>query len=296
MRVGTIDLGGSHVTAASVVLDQGKVSIERRESAVLDPDDSTEGLLERIASVAAPLSTGTGWAVAIPGPFDYANGVGTFEGVGKFQALRNIDLGVRLSSGLGVRSDAVRFLNDASAYGIGEWAFGAARGHRRVICLTLGTGLGSVFLLDGREVRDGSAVPPDGHLHRVRFRGDPIEDFVSSRAIQAHYQRLTGIRLSVERISARARAGDTMAVEVLASAMRVLGRVLATWADSFGANAIVVGGAICQAWDLLELPLRTGMASTEPEVPVLVRSQLLDAAPLLGAAQWFTGSWVVPRT
>ncbi|MCF2435267.1 ROK family protein [Streptomyces thinghirensis] len=48
---------------------------------------------------------------------------------------------------------------------MGEYGAGAATGHDRVVCLTLGTGVGSSFLSAGRPVHSGPGVPPSGHVH-----------------------------------------------------------------------------------------------------------------------------------
>ena len=54
---------------------------------------------------------------------------------------------------------AVQFLNDADAFALGEWWAGAAKGGRRVVAATLGTGLGSAFLADGHIVHDAPGIP-----------------------------------------------------------------------------------------------------------------------------------------
>jgi glucokinase len=231
------------------------------------------------------------WAVAVPGPFDYLQGRGSFQGVGKFDALSGVDLRAELARGLGVPPSAVSFVNDATAYGIGEWAFGAARGHRRAICLTLGTGIGSVFLIDGIAVDQGQNVPPEGHMHLQSFRGRPLEEFVSSRAMEAHYRALTARESSVKQIFARARSGEVQALEVIDAGMSVLGASVGPWSEAFGASAIVIGGSISRGWDVLEAPLRRGLASHSASVArdvLLAPACLLDDAPLLGAAAWLS--------
>ncbi len=78
----------------------------------------------------------------MPGPFDYPTGVGRFAGVGKFESLAGVDVGAGLRERLTGRAERLCFLNDADAFAIGEYRAGAARGHQRVVCLTLGTGWG----------------------------------------------------------------------------------------------------------------------------------------------------------
>jgi hypothetical protein len=67
-----------------------------------------------------PARAASRWAIALPGPLDYERGIGPYEGVGKFHALRGCDLRAALRPHLpGVTS--VSFHNDAHAFLLGEW-------------------------------------------------------------------------------------------------------------------------------------------------------------------------------
>src|SRR4029078_2642228 len=121
--------------------------------------------------------------VAIPGPFDYAKGVGRYEGVAKFESLTGLDLGAALRAALPGRAERIAFVNDADAFVLGEWTWGAAAGHRRVAGITLGTGVGSGVVDEGRVVVDVPLVPPDGSVHLLSIDGLPLEESVSRRAM-----------------------------------------------------------------------------------------------------------------
>ena len=121
-------------------------------------------------------------------------------------------------------------------------------GHRRAAGVTLGTGLGSAFLEDGRIVDTGPRVPFEGSLHLVSYRGRPAEETVSRAALLASYG---DPRLDVRDVAIRARNGDRRARRVFDELASALGEITAPWLDSFGASCLVVGGSISQAWDLL---------------------------------------------
>ena len=266
-----MDVGGSHVTAALVQGDR----VTARADAELDPHGSAEHILGTITDVGRKLGQHSRWTLAFPGPFDYERGIGTFEGVAKFGAIAGVDLTAELGARLGAR---VGFVDDADAYIMGEWAAGAARGHSRVIGVTLGTGVGAAFLVDGHPQADGPGVPPGGNLYPESYLGGPIEDTVSTRALLASY----GHRgMSVREVFERARMGEASAAAVVGSTMEHLGRFVAPFIEHFGATAFVVGGSISQSWDLIEPALRRGLGDTHVAI---ARSELLDDAPLLGAA------------
>lgn len=276
--VPVLEIGGTHVTAALVDTDRGTVHEAHRRP--LDADGSAEAIVEdllRAARLLAP-PTGATWGVALPGPFDYATGIGRYHGVAKFEALNGFDLGAALREGLPASPAAVRFLNDADAFGLGEWAVGTLAGHTRGLALTLGTGIGSAFLADGEVVDSGPSVPPDGNVHLLEIDGAPLEETVSRRAILAAYGQPDA---DVADIAEAARGGERRARDVLWTAFSALGKALSPWVDTFGATIVVVGGSMAGSWDLVAEPLRSGLGEV-----ALVRSRLGDAAPLVGAGLW----------
>lgn len=119
--------------------------------------------------------------MALPGPFDYESGLALFRDVGKFDALYGVNVRTELSRRMRPAPGALRFLNDADAFGIGEFVAGATAGHERAVCVTLGSGVGSAFLDHGEPVNDGPDVPPDGSAHLLSYEGRPLEETVSRR-------------------------------------------------------------------------------------------------------------------
>ncbi len=286
-RVRVLDVGGSHVTAAIVAAAGVTARIEGRAERDIDPHAERHALLDAIVLPAHEVDPAAEeCVVAMPGPFDDDTGIGTFAGVAKFAAIAGVPLHAEFARRLGIDPTAVRFLNDAVAYGIGEWAYGAAERAHRSVCITLGTGVGSAFLVDGRPVTTGPTVPPDGYAFRMEVHGAPLEETVSTRAIVRAYTASSGRVATVADIAASARAGDAPAAAVLDHAMRSLGLALAPWLARFAADELVVGGSISRSWDLIDAPLRAGLSDGGGEPALVRRSTLLADAPLLGAAAW----------
>ncbi|MFE0417936.1 ROK family protein [Streptomyces tendae] len=290
-----LEIGGTHVTAALVDLSAGTVH-GRPAREPLTPQGGAEEILGRLARAASRLEAppSATWGVAVPGPFDYAAGVALFQGVGKFDSLYGTDVGAALRARIRPAPAALRFVNDADAFGIGEHTGGAAAGHARAVCLTLGSGVGSAFLVDGMPVNDGPLVPPEGSAHRLVLDGRPLEETVSRRAIRAAYARAQDGDPDdvpdVRGIAARARAGDAPAGTVLAHAFRALGVAMAPWTIRFGAGVLVVGGSISASWDLVVAPLREGLSDGGAAGLRVAPALLPDTASLLGAARWAASS------
>lgn len=278
--VPVLEIGGTHVSAALVDPLSGRVA--RTFRAALDADGSADALLGAFVAAADALEVvgASIWGVAMPDPFDYVSGVALFEGVGKFGALNGVDVGAALRSRL---EAGVAFLNDADAFVLGEWAAGTARGFARCTGLTLGTGVGSGWLVDGRIVDPGD--PPGGRIHAVPVDGRPLEDVVSRRALRREFAAAGGTPWAdVREITALARAGDVVARRVVDAAYSSLGALVGPRVAAFGADVLVVGGSIAAAWDVLTGPFGAGAAragAVLPPVRVVVDS---DRSALVGAA------------
>jgi glucokinase len=279
MTAAALDIGGTHVSAAGVDLQTAAVRPSVRIDHVphASRDELLQSILRAADSVAATMITSVG--VAVPGPFDYDRGICTIRGVGKLEALYGVDLRRELAGAFDLRGEAVVFLNDAEAFLLGESAHGAARGHARAIGITLGTGLGSAFLVDGLIVRKGCGIPPDGSLHLARFRGAPVEDRLSARGLLA---RVPGDQLDVREVAERARSGDSDARRVFAAFGDELAEFLQPWVRGFLPSCVVVGGSISRSWDLLGVGLQAAL-------PIVTPAARLDDAALLGAAQHAAG-------
>jgi glucokinase len=270
VSVGALELGGSHVSACVVDVETWRVSDACRLG--LDPNGARAELLGAIGRAAGALTGVTRVGVATPGPFDYENGISKVHALGKLEGLFDVDLRAELTRLLRLDPIGVRFLNDAEAFLLGESSAGAARGLDRAIGITLGTGLGSAFLAEGEIVRSGEGVPPNGELHVIPFRGAPVEDTISGRAISARFDG----RISAAEIAARADAGHTRAAAAFASVGADLAEFLEPWVRAFRPARVVVGGSIARAWRHFGPMLP----------PIATSAERLDDAALLGAAAY----------
>jgi len=286
--VPVLEIGGSHVSAVRVHTTSFSVEVRNICTMTLDSHGTADELIAAIVHCAQELGpmTGERLSVAIPGPFDYASGIGRFAAVGKFETLNGIDLRQNLLSALPNPPASITFLNDAHAFTLGEWRSGAGRGSHRIVGITLGTGVGSAFLVDGVPVERGIAVPPQGRVDLLTIDGAPLEDLISSRAILARYG---GGVTEVRAVFERARAGEVRAAALLTATFFTLGSVLAPWISSFAADALIIGGSMTGSWDLLEPQLSAGLTSAGCDVKPQPATHL-QAAPLIGAA------WAVARS
>ena len=289
-----LEIGGTHLASALVRRGTWCIIPGSTTRHSFDASGSAAALIDAMVETmnAVPPGHGQDWVVAIPGPFDYAAGIGQYEHVGKFDSLRGVNVAEQLSRRLGSARVSLRFLNDADAFGVGEYAVGAARATRRVACITLGTGVGSAFLDNGEPVNSGDSVPPHGSVHLLEYRGYPLEETVSRRAIRASYAATTGQSVDevpdVRELADLSRAGNTAAADVLSSAFAHLGAALAPAMNRFQATTLVVGGSMAKSWDIVEPALRAGLSREGPALAALSirRAERAEESALIGAAFW----------
>jgi glucokinase len=280
IRVLTFDVGGSHISAALCSghdLSLGPVAGAHYGD--ITTSDGFVGLLYDLAAKAAEGDpSGIGTTLAVPGPFDFEAGVSLMRH--KLVYLYGIDLRHALAARLGSEPSQIRFLNDADAYLLGEVGAGAAKGFGRAVGLTLGTGIGSAFAVDGRLVTTGAGVPKDGEIWNVPYENGIVEDFVSTRAIAGNYGRRSGKTISVAEI-ADAANHDSDAQEAFAEFGHHLGQVIGSLLADFRADVVVLGGGISRSADLFLPMTRAEISNRALQIRV---SELLDRAPLVGCA------------
>jgi glucokinase len=204
--------------------------------------------------------------------------------------------------------------NDANTMALAECRFGAGRGHRFVLCVTLGTGIGGALVLDNRVYRGANGmagefghmqVVPEGHWCECGNRGcweqyasgnaliRDARELVRSSSPMAHRLRdlVDGDADALEgpQITEAAREGDPLSIELLADVGRWLGVGLAGMAAAFDPGCIIIGGGLSEAGDLLLEPTRQAFSRSltgrgHRTEPVVTQAELGPNAGFIGAA------------
>lgn len=200
--------------------------------------------------------------------------------------------------------------NDANAAALGEQKFGAAQGLSNFVEITLGTGLGSGLIVDGKLVlgSDGHAgelghvtVIPDGRLCACGRRGC-LETYVSAEGIKRTVKEMLNQseeisvlannntdEISGEMIADAADKGDILAQKAFQQTADILGLALANVVAYLSPQAIILFGGLAQAGDLLFKPLRLSfeqnlLRTYNGKVKILPSGLKSGDAAILGAA------------
>ena len=278
-----IDIGGSHITVGLVDLSMKKIvreSIERKKV-------NRHGAAEEILGVwAAAINTMqdrypqsfTQVGFAMPGPFDYPNGICLIKGFDKYEALYGMNIKEELAARTNIAAENIMFRNDADAFLDGEIFCGAAQGYNRVVGLTLGTGLGSCVYIDG-EITDAG-------LNVLPYKNGIAEDCISSRWFEKRYLEYSGEKINGVKRIAEIYPEDPYAKLIFDEFTANLSAVLAHSIRTFQPSAIVLGGNISNAFDLFIDGVKKQLSlMTKP--PEILRAILNEDAALIGSACWF---------
>lgn len=281
-----VDIGGTHISAAGAITAAGPVLENTFFRQPVNAGGTAAeilsgwaGLIQRTIN-ALPPGQLVGIGIAMPGPFDYEEGRSLMKDQDKFDALYGLNIRQELLQRLELPDPApLVFENDAICFALGESAHGAARLHRRLILLTLGTGLGAAFVQDNRPLCSGPGVPPGGTLYNVPFREGIAEDYLSTRWFVKAYRELTQQEVAgVKDLSQAARQGNATAASLFTTFGHTLGALLTPWISAFGASAVVLGGNISKAAAQFLPALQQELEDTE-----IILSTMDEQAPILGA-------------
>jgi glucokinase len=278
------DVGGSHISASVCRKPGYQLGAVARAS--LPEEQTSEAFIEVLHSLGLKAMEGAGVEgaeFAMPGPFDYEKGISWMKH--KMPYLYGVNVSEALAARFGWKPEQVRFLNDAAAYLLGEVGAGAAQGVKRVVCFTLGTGVGSGFAVNGRVVTEGKGVPPGGEIWNVPYESGIVEDKISTRALKQIYAERKGEEREVASIAHYAIGGDPDAIAVFHEFGKTLGIAIKRLLVDFAPDVVVLGGGISRSAPLFLDDVKAEVADTQIEVRI---SELGDNAPLAGAGvAWF---------
>jgi len=245
-------------------------------------------------------------AAACPGPLDPINGIiveppnipeWRYFPIQEFlQSIFNIPIAIN---------------NDANLAAVGEWTFGAGKGHSNLIYLTISTGIGGGIIIDNKllsgvagyagevgHMTINSQGPvcscgKDGHLEAIAS-GPSIVRWIKSRledeSLREHFPEGD---LTAKHISEAAESGNELAIAAYERAGKYIGLAIADLLHIFNTSLVIIGGGVSMAGDLLFEPIRKSVRDSVISDAYLDNLQILPAA--LGDDSGLLGALVLSR-
>lgn len=214
--------------------------------------------------------------IAMPGPFDYDQGISYIHNNKKHEALYGLNVKEMLAAKLNIATSQIHMLNDAAAFLKGEVFAGVAQGYQNVIGLTLGTGLGTARLING--------VAEDASLWDSPFLDSIAEDYLSERWFLQRYYELSGINvIDVKELATFYNTSNTVKA-VFKEFAGNLALFTANFVRADNPEIIVLSGDIAsKASDCFLPAFKAQLSKLHIEIPVCV-SKLNSDAVLIGVA------------
>jgi glucokinase len=205
----------------------------------------------------------------------------------------------------------VTLTNDANAAAIGEMMYGAAKGMKDFIMITLGTGVGSGIVANGHLIygHDGFAgelghtiVIPDGRIHPGTGKKGSLESYCSATGVRnttveilqnsdrpSVLRKVPIEKLDSKKVYEAAIEGDELARYIFDFTGRILGLALANAVMFSSPEAIVLFGGLTKAGDLILKPTRENMEANliqvfQNKVKILISHLKESDAAILGAS------------
>jgi glucokinase len=301
-----IDIGGTKIAGALVDAEGQIVLEERVPSPAGDPEamvDAVVGLIERLSANHEVIGAGVaaaGFIDADQSTIIYAPNI----------SWRNEPFKAKLEAKLSI---PVVIENDANAAGWAEYKYGAGRGYKHMVMLTIGTGVGGAVIADSRMLRGGFGIA--GELGHIRVVPDGLlcgcgqhgclESYASGSALLRAAKELAasgdpeGARLREIEAEAGKLAGLEVYQAILegdAGALRILGDLGSWLGQAIGSlvavldpEVVVIGGGVSAAGDLLLNPIREAYLAHlpargyRPELKITA-AEFVNDAGVVGAA------------
>ena len=303
-----VDVGGTKVLGGVVDELGTVVKTARRDT----PREGGAALTQAIADVAKELmSEFTIDSVGVSAAGFVSSDRKTMLATPNIAGWNGVDLDYQLTSLIGL---PVVIENDANAAAWGEARFGAGRGKRHMLMLTVGTGIGGGIVVNGELYRGAFGIAaeighirvvPEGHLCGCGARGC-FEQYASGNALMRHAREAIAASPDIARnllsrgdgtlegltgkaITDAARDGDAVALAAFNTTAQWLGAGIASLAVVLVPECVVIGGGVIDAGEILLKPTREALERSMPfagkhPYPEIIGAQLGNEAGLVGVA------------
>lgn len=278
-----VDIGGSHITSALVDIRTRQILKDSYIRQAVDASQQADDIITAWSdAIGKSMQFQAGVdkiGIAMPGPFDYENGISLIKGQDKYENLYQRNVKELLAQRLHIDQRNIHMMNDAGCFLQGEVFGGAAQGAQSAIGITLGTGLGSARYEDG--------LASDADLWCLPFKESIAEDYLSTRWFVKQYRELSGDTIAnVKELvsSPETEAYRAQIFEMFAGNLaQFLAQFLRTGKQP---QVIVIGGNIALTANLFMPGLEKQFNAMGIQV-ALKLATLGESAPIFGSAGYW---------
>jgi len=281
MRLIGVDIGGSHISAAKVELKDREARILDFVEADVDAFGSVDEVLKTWSELilkAAGNATDFRIGIAMPGPYDYFNGISLIKDQGKLLSLYGLSVRNLLAERLEIMPERIVFINDAEAFLSGESYAGAGRDFQNSIGITLGTGLGTAIKV--------FEVVKDAKLWTAPFRTGIAEDYLGTGWFIRFAKEQFGKEITGVKDLLKTGFDEEIADSIFEEFGKTLGEFLFPYLIRLQSEGVVLGGKVSLAADRFLSVTHEYLAHRGYDVPIKI-SPLGEKSALIGSVLTF---------
>lgn len=309
-----VDLGGTNIVAGLVDSKGNVIFTEKiktlahlgRNSTLNRINDIIKSIVDRTHDEKIPFKNVKGIGIGAPGLVDHSKGI--VREPPNLPGWEAVNLKKSIEDKIKIPAYAA---NDANAYAIGEHTFGAGRGCKDMVCITLGTGMGGGIIINKQLFVGGFQTAGEvGHIS-IDMNGPQckcgnigcIETYIGAGYISERAVKLikSGKKTIIKKlvnndltkitpkvISEAANKKDKLAIEIWRQTGEYIGVALSSIINLFSPEVVVVGGGVSRAGDVLFNPIRKEVKKRVfkylGQRVKIVPGELHDNAGVLGAS------------
>jgi glucokinase len=286
-----VDIGGSHITAGLVDMESRVILESSIKRLRVQSDDRCENIIKAWSQLILQVvdyqpKQLAKIGIAMPGPFDYENGVSYITGLEKYESLYGKNVKELLAAELNIPAVNIRLKNDAGCFLQGEIFAGNARGFDRAIGLTIGTGIGTA--------KASESVAEDADLWKTPFKDSIAENYLSTRWFLKRYKELTGKDADDVKQLCELLPLDFNVQLVFNEFAENLSAFLTFFVTEEKPEVIIIGGNISNASTLFFPQVIQNLGKKSINIP-LKKSTLGESAVILGSASLWQEQLMLAR-
>jgi len=307
-RVG-VDIGGTNIKIAMVskegeIIYSNSVPTRAEMGYEYTVSNIKQAISDLIKETKIDKTLIEGIGLGFPGQIDCDNGV--VRHLPNIPGWNNVPIAQILETEFGITT---KVDNDVRCAALGELNFGAGKGCKNLICITVGTGIGSGLIVNGKLVRGANnAAGEIGHI-KLQIHDGPIcgcgdtgclEAFASGPAIVAmaeeyilggkstKYREMANPDITPYIVCEAAKQGDAVAKKIFEIIGEYIGIGMASVVNLLNPEKIVIGGGVADAGEILFDPIKKTIADRAMPIQAssveVVPAQLGNTAGVIGAS------------
>jgi glucokinase len=231
-----------------------------------------------------------GIGIGLPGLVD--SDLGVVRVLPNIPGWKDVPLKKVMEKKLGI---LVRLENDANMITLGEWRYGAGKGFRDLICITLGTGVGGGLILNDTIYRGpGYAAGEIGHMPLSSHGPDCgcggwgcFERYVGNKALKKDAVKAFGKDIALEEVYLMARQGKKKALKFWEMVGEKVGNGLIGPINILNPECVIIGGGVSRSLEFMrpaiEKVIERRCMKTQAEMVRVIKARLDDDAGIVGA-------------